>query len=44
MHLDDLRARDLVRVPAEHDGDVQPTGADRDHAKAPRLHRMRIGP
>ena len=43
VDLDDLGAGDLVRVPAEHDGHVEPAGADRDHAQAPRLHGVGVG-
>jgi hypothetical protein len=44
VHLDDLGAGDLIRVPAEHDGYVEPAGPDRDHAQTPGLDRVGVGP
>ncbi len=41
--LDHLRARDLIRVAAEDDRDVEPAGPDRDHAQAPALHGVGVG-
>jgi hypothetical protein len=43
VDFDHLGAGDLVRVPAEHDRDVESAGAVRDHAHAARLRRVRIG-
>ncbi len=43
VNLDHLGAGDLVRVAAEHHGDVEAAGADGDHAHAARLHGVGVG-
>jgi hypothetical protein len=42
-HLDYLRAGDLERVAAHHDGHVEPARADREHAERAAGRRVRVG-
>jgi hypothetical protein len=43
VHLDDIGARDLIRVPTEQDGHVEAARPDRDHSQAACLNCMRVG-
>ena len=42
VDADDLRTRELERVPGHADGHVQPAGPDRDHGARARLRRVAV--